>query len=132
MELLLDTHILLWALTDDDRLPVKARELIENQKNSIYYSIASMWEVSIKNALKKLPVSGVDFMHYCEQAGFRKLPVDDRHVASLETLSKKENTPPHNDPFDRILLSQAKADCMLFVTHDEKFACYDEPVLAIV
>ena len=126
-ELLLDTHILLWLFLGDDRLSQKARNLIKANMGSIYYSIASMWEVQIKYALKKLPVSGVDFMHYCEQAGFYKLPVDDLHVIELGNLVRDESAPPHNDPFDRILLSQAKAEGFTFLTHDPFFIGYNEP-----
>ena len=126
-ELLLDTHILLWLFLGDDRLSQKARNLIKANMGSIYYSIASMWEVQIKYALKKLPVSGVDFMHYCEQAGFYKLPVDDLHVIELGNLVRDESAPPHNDPFDRILLSQAKAEGFTFLTHDPLFRGYNEP-----
>lgn len=71
-------------------------------------------------------------MHYCEAMGFRKLEVDGRHICALETLAKKEGTPPHEDPFDRILLAQAKGDGMMLLTHDGKFSFYDEPYICLV
>lgn len=132
MEILLDTHIILWDLFDPEKLPKKTVDFLLDDENVFYYSIASMWEVAIKHATGKLDVSGTEFMHYCEQAGFKKLPIDERHVCALETLDKKENTPEHNDPFDRMLLSQAKADGLLFITHDKKFSFYDEPYVSIV
>ncbi|MBO5692267.1 MAG: type II toxin-antitoxin system VapC family toxin, partial [Spirochaetaceae bacterium] len=114
---LVDTHILLWVLVDSEKLPVKVREIICNPSHEIYYSIASMWEVAIKYSKGKLPISGAMFLHYCEQAGFKKLPVDERHVLALENLTRQDGSPPHKDPFDKIMLAQAKADSMLFMTH---------------
>ena len=126
-ELLLDTHIILWMILGDERLSQKARDLIKQSIGSIYYSIASMWEVQIKHALGKLPISGVEFMHYCEQSGYHKLPIDDLHVVELANLVRDESAPPHNDPFDKIMLSQAKAEGFTFLTHDPFFRGYNEP-----
>lgn len=134
MDLLLDTHILLWTFNNDPKLSKKTQDIIKNADSTIFYSIISMWEVAIKH--KKSPdlmnTSGTEFMHYCEMAGFKKLPIDDRHICALETLEKKNGMPEHNDPFDRMLISQAKADGMLLLTHDQKFSFYDEPYIAIV
>jgi len=113
-------------LSGDEKLPQKARKLISENIDSIYYSIASMWETQIKYGRKKLSFSGIDFLHYCEQSGFHKVPVDDLHVAELASLIRDENAPPHSDPFDRILLSQAKAEGFHFVTHDPLFRGYHE------
>ena len=117
MEFLFDTHLLLWIIEGSDKLPNKVKDILENPKNEIFYSIASMWEVAIKYGKKKLDVSGREFMHYCEE---------------LETLRRLEDAPYHNDPFDRLLLAQAKADNMLFITHDKMFLGYDEPYLTLV
>ena len=124
---LLDTHIIIWAMLNDSRLNDRMLKFILNPDNRIYYSIASMWEVQIKYALKKMPISGVEFMHYCEQSGYHKLPIDDSHVCELEGLVRDESAPPHNDPFDRIMLSQAKAEGFTFLTHDPFFRGYNEP-----
>lgn len=132
MEILADTHILYWLFNEDPKLSEKAKEYFLNQNNKVYYSILSVWEIAIKHKIGKMNFSGTEFMHYCEQAGFIKLPFDDRHVVALETLEKRENTPPHNDPFDQGLLAQAKADCLLLLTHDNKLSYYDEPYVAIV
>ncbi|MBO4859527.1 MAG: type II toxin-antitoxin system VapC family toxin [Treponema sp.] len=126
-DVLLDTHIILWAMTKDVKLNTKMRDIILNPNNRIFYSIASMWEVQIKYARKKLPISGVEFMHYCEQSGYHKLPVDDLHVVELANLVRDESAPPHNDPFDKIMLSQAKAEGFTFLTHDPFFRGYNEP-----
>ena len=130
--LLLDTHIILWMFSDDKRLSQKAKNIIKENFDSVYYSIASMWEVQIKYGVKKLPISGIEFMHYCEQSGYHKLPVDDLHVQELAGLVRDEAAPPHNDPFDRILLSQAKAEGFTFLTHDPLFRGYNEPCVVEV
>ena len=125
-EYLLDTHIILWALLDDKRLNQKIESIMYNPMNDIYYSVASMWEAQIKYGRKKLPISGIELMHHCEQAGYKKLPGDDLHVVELASLHRDEKAPPHNDPFDRILLSQATAEGFRFLTHDPLFRGYNE------
>jgi PIN domain nuclease of toxin-antitoxin system len=121
MNLLLDTHIALWAICDDERLPPSARELISDGRNRIFASIASMWEVAIKHALKpvRVPLSGIEFLHFCEQSGYESLPIRDRHVIALESLP-----PLHADPFDRILVSQAQAEPLILLTHDAALSGY--------
>ena len=126
-DVLLDTHIIIWAMLKDAKLNTKMRDIILNPNNRLFYSIASMWEIQIKYALKKIPISGIEFMHYCEQSGYHKLPIDDLHVVELAGLQRDESAPPHNDPFDRILLSQAKAEGFTFLTHDPFFRGYNEP-----
>ena len=126
-EIMLDTHILLWMIFGDEQLSQKARMLIKQNIGRIYYSIASMWEVQIKYMLGKMPLSGIEFMHYCEQSGYHKLPIDDLHVVELAGLVLDEDAPPHNDPFDRIMISQAKAEGFLFLSHDSMLGAYHEP-----
>ncbi|MBO4319010.1 MAG: type II toxin-antitoxin system VapC family toxin [Treponema sp.] len=124
--LLLDTHVILWLVSGNKKLSEQGRNLIKENIDSIYYSIASMWEIQIKFCRKKIDVSGTEFMHYCEMAGFHKLPIDDLHIVELGNLVRDEKAPPHNDPFDRILLSQAKAEGFDFITHDPLFRGYNE------
>ena len=131
-EILLDTHMILWAMLDDPKLNDKMRNIILDPNNTIYYSIASMWEVQIKYDIKKMPISGIEFMHYCEQSGYHKLPIDDSHVVELAGLVRDEAAPYHNDPFDRILISQAKAEGFTFLTHDSLLRGYNEPCLVEV
>jgi PIN domain nuclease of toxin-antitoxin system len=131
-EILLDTHMILWAMLDDPKLNDEMRNIILDPNNTIYYSIASMWEVQIKYDIKKMPISGIEFMHYCEQSGYHKLPVDDLHVVELAGLVRDEAAPYHNDPFDRILISQAKAEGFTFLTHDSLLRGYNEPCLVEV
>lgn len=126
-DILLDTHIILWAMQNNSKLNAMMKSYILNPANRIYYSIASMWEVQIKYMVGKMPISGIEFMHYCEQSGYHKLPIDDSHVVELAGLERDENAPPHNDPFDRIMISQAKAEGFLFLSHDSMLEAYNEP-----
>lgn len=134
MEFLLDTHIILWTMFKPYNLSQKAIDILCNSKNKFYYSIASMWEIAIKHRKHPQVItrSGTEFMHYCEAMGFIKLPIDDRHVCALETLHEKEENKGHADPFDRILLAQAKGDDMTLLTHDNKFSFYDESYVYLV
>ncbi|MBR6322595.1 MAG: type II toxin-antitoxin system VapC family toxin [Lachnospiraceae bacterium] len=128
MNLLLDTHILIWALNEDVRLSEKAKELILDPDNAIYYSTASIWEVSIKHAAhpENVTFSGKELSQYCQEAGFLPLEIKDKHVFSLETITRAEGAPPHHDPFDRILIAQAKSDNLSFLTHDTNLKYYEE------
>lgn len=131
MKLLLDTHILIWALADDPKLPQKARELILNESNELYASAVSLWEVTIKHTLhpSELSYSGKDFYDACARAGFELLPVKVEHILVVESLHRNENAPPHKDPFDRLLIAQAKNEDMTFVTHDTLLPGYGEPCI---
>ena len=128
MNLLLDSHVLIWALTEDERLSEKARQLILDPDNVIYYSTASIWEISIKHANHpdEIQFSGKELSVFCREAGFLQLEIRDKHVYALETLNRPEDAQPHKDPFDRILLAQAKAENMSFLTHDALIPDYNE------
>ena len=133
MNILLDTHILLWALTGDSKLPGSAAEMIDDfEKNTIFYSIASVWETEIKNSLGKLPISGQELSVYCRQAEFRLLPIEEKHIFTLSSLRREAALPKHNDPFDRIMLAQAKAEGYQFLTHDTLIAGYQEKCVIFV
>ena len=127
-------HILIWALNDDPRLPEKARELILDPDNAIYYSSISVWEVSIKHAIHPDNVSftGKDLAGFCQDAGFLPVEMRDRHVFALETLTRAKGAPPHYDPFDRMLIAQAKAENMSFITHDSLLPWYREKCIISV
>ncbi len=128
MRFLLDTHILLWALTNDSKLPEQAREIISDEQNDIFYSTASVWEVSIKHSLHPdiMPISGKDLSSYCVKAGYEMLCIRDDHVYALETLTRAEDAPRHNDPFDRIMIAQAKTEKFVFIPHDSLLSYYNE------
>ena len=134
MNLLLDTHVLIWALNDDHRLSEKAKEMILDKDNIIYYSVVSIWEISIKHANHpdNVEFSGKELASFCEEAGFQLLELKDRHVFALETISRAEGAPEHHDPFDRMLVAQAKAENMSFLTHDSLIAFYKEKCIVSV
>ncbi|MBO7485759.1 MAG: type II toxin-antitoxin system VapC family toxin [Spirochaetaceae bacterium] len=134
MKILCDTHIIIWYLTGDNRLSTKARNLIDSQNNEIFYSLVSVWEIAIKHGLKpdKLSLSAQSFISFCDEQDFREFPLHQKHIFTLDTLSRPDNAPEHHDPFDRLLLSQAKADGLTFMTHDTSISFYNEPCVMIV
>lgn len=119
MRMLIDTHIAVWAVLNDPKLPQKAKSMLLDEDNEIFYSTASVWEITIKHMLHpdKLRMSGSLLEKGCEDNGYIVLPVLNQHVSALETLKRPENAPKHNDPFDRILVAQAKAENLMFLTH---------------
>ena len=134
MNILLDTHILLWALSNDGRLSKKARELIENTENRIFYSLVSLWEVELKRLAHPdaMPICAKELSQYCEQSGYQKLSIKESHIFAMSTLKRKENALPHKDPFDRMLICQASVEHMMFITHDSLIPDYDEPCILAV
>ena len=134
MNLLLDTHILIWALNEDPRLSEKARDLILDKDNTVYYSSVSIWEVSIKHANHPDNVSftGKELAGFCQEAGFLPVEMRDKHIFALETITRAEHAPPHHDSFDRMLIAQAKAENMSFLTHDALLPYYQETCIVPV
>ena len=134
MKLLLDSHILIWALNEDPRLSEKAIKMILDPENTIYYSAVSIWEIAIKHAIHpdNVSFSGSELSGYCSEAGFIPLEVRENHVHAIETLTRPETAPPHNDPFDRMLVAQAKAEKMCFLTHDSLIPYYNEKCIVSV
>ncbi|PIP42961.1 MAG: PIN domain nuclease [Deltaproteobacteria bacterium CG_4_10_14_3_um_filter_60_8] len=128
MNLLLDTHVALWAITDSPKLPQKARELIASPKTNVWISVASIWEITIKHALGRgdMPVSGKDALRYFSESGYRRLSIEPEHVIAVEDLPAH-----HNDPFDRILVAQALSEPMRLMTHDALVALYSDTIIAI-
>lgn len=134
MKVLLDTHIILWALTNDERLPQKARMIISQGENEICYSTASVWEVMIKHIHhpEHMPISGKQLSQYCQKAGYQMVPVQDEHAYALEGLQRMEGAPGHKDPFDCIMIAQAKVENMMFITHDSLLPYYMEKCIISV
>lgn len=126
MRILLDTHIILWALTDDTRLSSAARSLILNPDNEVYFSAASVWEVSIKRSLGRsnMPVSGEEFVSLCRDAGYKELGMSAQHAEYVEKLPSH-----HADPFDRMLVAQSIVEPMRFLTHDRLLESYGSTVV---
>lgn len=128
MNLLLDTHVALWAIIDSPKLPKKARGLIELPESSIWISAATIWEIAIKHSLSRgdMPVSGRDALRYFRESGYRFLSVEPEHAAAVEELQ-----PLHGDPFDRIIVAQALVEPMRLITHDPMVARYSDTIVTI-
>jgi PIN domain nuclease of toxin-antitoxin system len=121
MDLLLDTHSLIWFLNGDEKLSIKAKSAIEDPKNSKMVSIASIWEIAIKISLGKFkfPNGFKYFLDLVEDNGFEILPITFEHTIELSTLEFI-----HRDPFDRLLISQSIADKLFIVTKDDNIKRY--------
>lgn len=122
MRLLLDTHTLLWWLTEDSSLPASARKLIAQKNNDILVSAASAWEIATKVRLGKLPMAidlAHDFTAYLERERFESLAVSAEHGIRAGLLPG-----PHKDPFDRMLIAQALAENLAIVSNDVVFDGY--------
>ena len=122
--LLLDSHVLLWWLSDDPSLGEKAKEHIRDGCNEIYVSAATTWEISIKQALGKL-VAPDDMDKIVEDERFLKLPISLYHGQIAGRLPSH-----HKDPFDRMLIAQAQAEGLILVTTDPLFQEYGVHTLA--
>lgn len=134
MRYLLDTHILIWSIMADDQLSKEAYRIINDTENSIFYSVVSIWEVMIKQMKSptRIPFSGVELAEYCKKAGFIHLSMIQEHAFLLSSLKRDEQAPSHNDPFDRIFIAQAKAENLLFLTHDKTLKYYNESCVKLV
>lgn len=128
MNLLLDTHVALWAITDSPNLSRKARELIQSPKATVWVSAANVWEIAIKHALARgdMPVSGKDAASYFKESGYRFLAIEAEHAAAIEELPDY-----HQDPFDRILVAQALMEPMRLITHDDIVARYSDTIILV-
>jgi PIN domain nuclease of toxin-antitoxin system len=124
MRLLLDSHVLIWCLESPERLTSEIQETIAAPYNQVFFSAASIWELAIKAAKGKLrlPESFVDEL---KTNGFDPLPIRIEHALAVHGLSG----PNHADPFDRMLLSQAKVEGLVFVTRDAHLKAYGIPLL---
>jgi PIN domain nuclease of toxin-antitoxin system len=116
--LLLDTHVLLWWLSDDPQLGQSARQAIADPRNDVYISAASTWEISIKRSLGKLSAPE-DMDSIIDNEGFDKLPISLFHGDQVGMLPGH-----HKDPFDRMLIAQAQSEGLVMVTNDEKIIRY--------
>lgn len=122
--ILLDTHTWIWWFTGDARLGIHARALIKHA-NDVRFSAASAWEIAIKHAIGKLVLHGqIDVAREVERDGFVALPVTLAHAEELRRLP-----PLHRDPFDRMLIAQARLEGLTIVTGDELIHQYDTPVV---
>lgn len=114
--MLLDTHVVLWALTDSPRLSTRARALLADAENECWVSSASVWEIAIKIMLGKYALGQPlgRLREAIEEAGFHTLDVTVRHAAAIEQVAV-----PHADPFDRLLLAQCEVETLRLLTADK-------------
>lgn len=128
MNVLLDTHVALWAITDSPQLSPKAREILLGARSHLWVSAASLWEIAIKHGLGRgaMPVSGEEALGYFRQAGYGILPIEAEHAVAVEQLA-----PHHQDPFDRLLVAQALTEPMRLLTHDERVASYNDAIILV-
>lgn len=125
MRLLLDTHVVLWALAGSPRLQPMTRKLIAGA-DAVYVSAASVWEVAIKVRLGKLDVDMQAFTAALSDSGFLELAITAAHAAGVADLP-----PHHNDPFDRLLVAQALAEPLKLITADALLKPYSDLVMVI-
>jgi PIN domain nuclease of toxin-antitoxin system len=128
MRLLLDTHLLLWAAGEPDKLSARTRTLMEDPGNDLVFSAASLWEITIKTGLGR-----ADFHvdpHLLRRGlienGYEELPITSQHALAVGQLPDV-----HRDPFDRILVAQATVEGLLLLTHDPLVKAYPGPIEAV-
>lgn len=125
MNLLLDTHVLLWALSNDAKLRGAARNAITDGSTLVFVSAATAWEIAIKKALGKLTAPD-DYVEALRRYRFTPLDISSEHALAVEYLP-----PHHHDPFDRLLVAQAQLEGLTLVTHDVRLGAYDVKVLRV-
>ena len=123
MKVLLDTHMLLWWLADDSRLPPEARRVIADPATEVQISAASTWEIAIKKSAGRLEAPD-DLGGAMAEHAFDPLAITVEHALSAGSLP-----PHHRDPFDRMLIAQARAESLTLVTVDPAFAEYEVDLL---
>jgi len=125
VKLLLDTQILLWAAGQPERLSAAARKLLNNRRNELVFSAASLWEIAIKNTLGRedFRVEPRLLRRGLLDNGYTELPITSQHAVSIDVLP-----PLHKDPFDRLLLAQATSEGITLLTGDAQLARYPGPV----
>ncbi len=126
MKLLLDTHILLWALAGDQRLSKKAAKLISDPQNEILVSAVSLWEVGVKHSMGRITVSPEILVEAIASTGFQELAVTFDHCISVSRLP-----PIHRDPFDRMLVAQSLSVPAILMTHDQTLNKYGSTILLV-
>lgn len=128
MRLLLDTHVVLWALTGDARLGAAALETILLPESEVVVSAVTIWEIAIKHQLRpdQVPMPAQHAIELCEASGYELLPVLPRHAAAVGTLPRR-----HADPFDRLLIAQALTEPLRLLTRDRVVASYSDTILLV-
>ena len=124
MKLLLDTHVVIWWLADDPTLSDDIKAKLDHEPD-VFLSAATVWEVAIKRAVGTLK-EPADLPERIRDSGFRELPITSRHAVAAGALPLI-----HRDPFDRMLVAQARCEDMTLVTRDPQILRYDVPLLQV-
>jgi PIN domain nuclease of toxin-antitoxin system len=126
MDLLVDTHAVIWFITEDQKLPGKTKQIIENIDNNCFVSIASIWEIAIKHSLGRLDLNTdlKRIFQIIENSGFELLPITVAQILINAGLKYH-----HSDPFDRIIIAQAICENLQIVSKDEQFVNYNVPIV---
>lgn len=124
MNLLLDTHVFLWAVDNNPNLSPAAREAIVGGSNIVYISAATAWEISIKRTIGKLKIPESDYLEELRLHRFLPLSITTEHALAVENLP-----PHHKDPFDRMLIAQALEEKLVLVTRDPRLKAYDVRII---
>lgn len=119
MKILLDTHTLLWWLDDNPRLGSRARQLIANPDNIIFVSVASLWEIAIKQHIGKLSANAAAITDALEDEGFTRLDIEAAHLERVTSLPRH-----HGDPFDHMIVAQTISEGAALMTADRQLALY--------
>ena len=128
MQVLLDTHLLLWALQDSDKLPDSFKDKVLDGTITLAVSAASIWEISIKHMEKpqSMKCDGTEIAQMCAELGIPVIPIGLQEIRAYETLKRNPLAPEHKDPFDRMLIAQAKAAGFVLFTQDKRLTEYGE------
>ena len=128
MKLLLDTHILLWAAGQPKKLSASAREMLVDTRNSLFFSVASLWEIVAKRGIGRndFKVDPYRLRKMLVINDYNELPITSEHVLRVDTLPFL-----HKNPFDRILIAQARSEGMLLLTVDSAVIKYEEAIQAV-
>ena len=128
MKILLDTHILLWAAASPEKIPEKGRVKIEDSANELFFSAASLWEITIKNGLGRTDfhVNASLLRRSLLDNGYHELSISGIHALAVENLPFI-----HKDPFDRMLVAQASTEGLLLITADSVLTKYSAPVFLV-
>ena len=123
MRILLDTHVLIWALEDSPKLPLKIRDAILDENNQIYVSTLSLWEIAIKHKKmpESMPYSATQIRDFAMRAGYIFLSLN----LDAITIFEQNDLSEHKDPFDQLLVCQSASHSMRLFTHDEKMKQYN-------
>lgn len=126
--LLLDTHLVLWWLNGDPRLPQAVVERVQAPEAEVFVSQASLWEMAIKMSIGRLQVDLPELERQVPLQGFRWLPISNAHVLAVGNL---ETDGDHRDPFDRLLVCQSRVEPMLLLTVDRQLGSYGATVIGL-